>query len=90
MRTAGTILFVLVVATASQVFAEEGFNVPKGPCGSAPPAAPQRRKGGEGVPPLPLPATPLRRTERKRPPAPPALVAKIQYGAPKEVDRDGQ
>jgi len=43
-------------------------------------ADPQRRKGGESVPPLPLPATPLRRTERKRPPAPPALIGKLEYG----------
>jgi Domain of unknown function (DUF4159) len=49
-------------------------------CGPPPRAAPQRRKGGESFPPLPLPATPLRRTEKKRPPAPPALIGKIQYG----------
>ena len=49
-------------------------------CGPPPPAKPQRRKGGESFPPLPLPATPLRRTEKKRPPAPPALVGKIEYG----------
>ena len=44
-----------------------------------PPARPQRRSGGEGFPPLPLPATPLRRSEKKREPAPPVLVAKISY-----------
>ena len=49
-------------------------------CGPPPRAKPQRRKGGESFPPLPLPATPLRRTEKKRPPAPPALVGKVQYG----------
>ena len=49
-------------------------------CGAPRRAAPQRRKGGESFPPLPLPATPLRRTEKKRPPAPPALVGKVQYG----------
>ena len=49
-------------------------------CGTPPKAKPHRRKGGESFPPLPLPATPLRRTEKKRPPAPPALVGKIQYG----------
>src|SRR6478672_8228067 len=36
-----------------------------------------RLSGGESFPPLPLPATPLRRTERKNEPAPPALVGKI-------------
>ena len=45
-----------------------------------PPPKPSRIKAGEGFPPLPLPATPLRRSERKRQPAKPALVGKIQYG----------
>ena len=50
-------------------------------CGnSAPQAAPQRRKGGEAFAPLPLPATPLRRSEKKKPPAPPSLVGKVEYG----------
>lgn len=47
-----------------------------------PPAKPQRIKGGESFPPLPLPATPLRRTERKRDPSPPALIGKVRYGHP--------
>lgn len=50
-----------------------------------PPAKPERIKGGEGVPPLPLPATPLRRTERKHPPAPPALIGKIIWGGTYEI-----
>ncbi|MCX7935731.1 MAG: DUF4159 domain-containing protein, partial [Planctomycetota bacterium] len=29
---------------------------------------------------MPLPATPLRRSEKKRPPAPPTLIGKLQYG----------
>ena len=45
-----------------------------------PPPKPQHRKGGESFPPLPLPVTPLRRTEKKRPPEPPALIGKLQYG----------
>ncbi len=48
-----------------------------------PPAKPKRIKGGESFPPLPLPATPLRRTERKREPAPPALIGKVMYGEPR-------
>jgi hypothetical protein len=51
-------------------------------CSPPPPPKPQSRTGGESFPPLPLPATPLRRTEKKRPPSPPALVGKmvpIQY-----------
>ncbi|NOZ23845.1 MAG: DUF4159 domain-containing protein [Planctomycetes bacterium] len=49
-------------------------------CGPPKKAKPQRRKGGEGFAPLPLPVTPLRRTEKKRPPAPPTLVGKVAYG----------
>jgi hypothetical protein len=47
-----------------------------------PPVAKQNRiSGGESFPPLPLPATPIRRTERKHEPAPPALVGKINLNA---------
>ena len=50
-------------------------------CGKAPPTKdPQRIKAGEAFPPLPLPATPLRRSERKNPPAPPVLVGKVICG----------
>jgi len=47
--------------------------------GLPPPAKPQRRAAGESFAPLPLPVTPLRRSEKKRQPAPPALVAKVAY-----------
>jgi hypothetical protein len=57
---------------------ENDWFVPLGP----PPEAGKRRiSGGEGFPPLPLPATPLRRTERKREPSPPRLIAKVVWGA---------
>src|SRR3974390_1788228 len=56
---------------------EKDWFVPLGP---PPPAAPRRISGGEGMPPLPLPATPLRRTERKREPSPPKLIAKVIWG----------
>ncbi len=58
--------------------------------GIPPKAAPQRRSGGESVPPLPLPATPLRRSERKREPTPPALIAKLAYGQASYAVQDGQ
>ncbi len=57
--------------------AEKDWFVPLGP----PPEAGKRRiSGGEAFPPLPLPATPLRRTERKREPSPPKLIAKVVWG----------
>lgn len=59
-------------------------------CGPPPKAAPQHRTGGEAFPPLPLPVTPLRRTEKKRPPAPPALIGKMAMGPIRFVTRDGK
>ncbi len=56
-----------------------------------PRAKPHRRSGGESVPPLPLPATPLRRSERKRQPSPPGLVGMINFAdRPKYVIVNGQ
>lgn len=50
-------------------------------CDPLPPAKPPAQmSGGEGVPPLPLPAVPLRRTEKKNPPRPPVLVVKVDSG----------
>ena len=59
-------------------------------CGPPPQAQPHSRTGGESFPPLPLPVTPLRRTERKRPPAPPALIGKIALGPVRWITRDGR
>ena len=56
-----------------------------------PPPKPSRISASEGFPPLPLPATPLRRTEKKRPPAAPALIGKIRYGKPVwKTTKDGR
>ena len=59
-------------------------------CGPPPKAAPQHRTGGESFPPLPLPATPLRRSEKKRPPSPPALIGKMAMGPVRWETRDGK
>lgn len=50
------------------------------PLGKPPEAPPKRINGGEAFPPLPLPATPLRRTERNRQPTPPSLFGKVVWG----------
>src|SRR5262245_47971834 len=66
---------MLGVAMMGRSLLADDFQNPKA---VIPPQAHQNRiSGGESFPPLPLPATPLRRTERKRDPAPPALVGKI-------------
>ena len=59
-------------------------------CGPPPKAKPQSRTGGESFPPLPLPATPLRRTEKKRPPSPPSLVGKMALGPVRFVRKGDQ
>lgn len=47
-------------------------------CVAKPPAKPPaQHSSAEGLPPLPLPVVPLRRTEKKNPPRPPVLIAKI-------------
>ncbi len=53
-------------------------------------ARPHRRAAAESLPPLPLPATPLRRSERKRQPAPPALVGLINFSQTRFKIVDGK
>ena len=59
------------------------------PLGRPPDAPPKRISGGEAFPPLPLPATPLRRTERKRQPTPPSLFGKVVWGEQGSFTYDG-
>ena len=82
---------MLVAAVAALVLglAMEAAAQPR-TCGPPPQAAPQRRTAAESFPPLPLPATPLRRSEKKREPSPPALVGKVILGDVKWVTKDGQ
>ena len=77
-----------MLALPSPGMAQEG----SGPvdCGPPPRAKPQSRTGGESFPPLPLPATPLRRTEKKRPPAPPSLIGKMALGPIRYVRKGDQ
>jgi len=70
-------LIVLITLLCATIALAEEFQNPK--ANITPKAAPQRRNAGEGAPPLPLPATPLRRSEKKREPSPPALVGNITF-----------
>lgn len=69
---AGLVLLGMCLPAWGDDFVNPKANIP-------PQAAPERRNGGEGLPPLPLPATPLRRSEKKREPSPPALIGSITF-----------
>ncbi len=77
MRRFSLILICIIVLLAGLPLRSANLRLPGH--NNPPPARPHRRSGGEGFPPLPLPVTPLRRSEKKREPAPPILVAKIEY-----------
>ncbi len=51
-------------------------------------APPKTISAAEAMPPLPLPATPLRRTERKKPPQPDYLIGKVIWGQSATFDID--
>ena len=71
------VLILLAAAAPARAASENDWFVPLGP---PPKASPQRISGGEGVPPLPLPATPIRRSERKKQPSAPPLIGKLVWG----------
>jgi hypothetical protein len=59
-----------------------------GTCGPPPRRNPERQASAEGMPPLPLPAVPLRRSEPKAEPAPPLMIAKVEYGTTQDWNTD--
>ncbi len=85
----GTGLLCAATAGSTSVF---GQNENTGPidCGPPPKAKPKSRTGGESFAPLPLPVTPLRRSETKRRPSPPPLIGKAALGEPRWITRDGK
>jgi hypothetical protein len=70
-----------------QVLAQQGGRK-LGTCGPPPRKNPQRQTSAEGMPPLPLPAVPLRRSEPKAEPAPPLMIAKLEYGTTQDWNTD--
>ena len=76
-HASGLVIALLLCAAPLAAESENDWFVPLGP---PPKASPERISGGEGVPPLPLPATPLRRSERKRQPSAPPLIGKLVWG----------
>jgi len=82
MKVAGktgvfTVVLAAVLLLPSAVWGEIRT---EGRCGPPPPPKPAQRSGAEGVPPLPLPVTPQSRTEKKKPPEPPVIITKIEWG----------
>lgn len=59
-----------------------------GTCGPPPRRNPERQTAAESMPPLPLPAVPLRRSEPKAEPAPPLMIAKLEYGVTQDWNTD--
>jgi hypothetical protein len=86
LQTFAAVTAAILLSTLSA--ARGDFENPKAK--QPPRAKPQRRSAAEGLPPLPLPATPLRRSEKKREPAPPALVGMVQFSGTKFKVVDGQ
>lgn len=88
-RAQGCLAAVIVAGLCASVLADERITM----WGTPPREKPQRTKAAEGFPPLPLPVVPQRRTEKKRPPAPPKLLANLAnfsfdgwQGSPGAVD----
>ena len=73
----GFVALVLVGLLAAPALAERKL----GTIGPPQRKNPQRQTSAEGMPPLPLPATPLRRSEPKAEPTPPMMVARLVYGS---------
>ena len=81
VRRVTTWLFALALLVTFVVVVPVGAAERKlGTLGRPPRQNPQRETGGESLPPLPLPATPLRRSEPKAEPRPPLFVGKLMYG----------
>ncbi len=89
LQRTGLLCAASAAGGSPSVFGEEDNTGPID-CGPPPKAKPQSRTGGESFVPLPLPVTPLRRSEKKRPPSPPALIGKAALGVPRWLTREGK
>ncbi len=77
MKTVLLFAALLLFSTALTAAEEDDFLKP---VGKPPRAKADRQQAGEALPPLPLPATPLRRSEKKSPPSPATLIGKVVWG----------
>src|SRR5262249_2852031 len=79
---------LVAVALTTLAVAQQAAGRKLGTCGPPPRKNPERQTSAEGMPPLPLPATPLRRSEPKAEPAPPLMIAKLEYGVMQDWNTD--
>ncbi len=77
LLTAVALLSLLAVTPAPTFAGDRKL----GTIGPPPRKDPQRQNSAEGTAPLPLPATPMRRSEPKAEPSPPLFAARLVYGA---------
>lgn len=78
-RTTLLILVCMAVVLCVEVSAQEQTRE-LGTIGPPPRKNPERQTAAEGFPPLPLPVTPLRRSEPKAEPQAPIFVGRLTYG----------
>jgi hypothetical protein len=78
--TSGGIVAGLLLVSAALLATAQQAGRQVGTIGPPPRKNPERQTSAEGMPPLPLPAVPLRRSEPKAEPAPPLFIAKLMYG----------
>jgi len=81
LLTAGVLLALPVAGAAAGESDDFSFLKRKGdigPCGRPPKPPPKHTASAEGLPPLPLPVVPQRRSEDKKPPSPPVIITKLK------------
>ncbi len=90
VATSGMSTGVGVFGIPAAVFAQDEEDSGPIDCGPPPKAKPSNQTGGESFAPLPVPVTPMRRSEKKRPPSPPSLIGKASLGKPRFIVKDGK
>jgi hypothetical protein len=88
LGAAHLLLAVLVAVSLTSLADGQSKERKLGTCGPPPRKSPQRQTSAEGLPPLPLPATPLRRSEPKAEPMAPLMIAKLEYGIMQDWNTD--
>jgi hypothetical protein len=86
LRQVSWLAAALLIGVSAVAVAQSARKI--GTCGPPPRKNPERQTSAESLPPLPLPATPLRRSEPKAEPQPPLMLAKLEYGTTQDWNTD--